>query len=128
MKKIILICGVLMMSTAANACGGFVIKGDSGASYCMSKQYMNWYSSYAWCRDQGMKLVDVMGICKRYPGRCVELSYLKPQVVENGGGTTYVWADMALSNTNSCFIDIDTGQVHNDPRTNTFRALCYYVK
>ena len=60
MKKIIITtCAILMMSVTANACGGITIKGNSGADYCLSKQAMNWYSAYAWCKDQGMELIDL---------------------------------------------------------------------
>ncbi|MBR5130387.1 MAG: hypothetical protein IKV03_04100 [Alphaproteobacteria bacterium] len=64
MKKIlILTCGILMVSFVANACEGVVVKGNSGASYCLSKHQMNWYSAYAWCKDQGKDLVELKNVC-----------------------------------------------------------------
>ena len=69
MRKILILCGVLMMSssvfaqeTPAETCAdgaGVVIIGDiTGHKYCRSKQFLNWWNAYAWCDALGMKMID----------------------------------------------------------------------
>ena len=70
MRKILILCGVLMMSsvviaqdTTAETCAdgaGVIVVGDvTGHKYCRSKQFLNWWNAYAWCDALGMKMIDV---------------------------------------------------------------------
>ncbi|MBR4927273.1 MAG: hypothetical protein IKY98_02990 [Alphaproteobacteria bacterium] len=96
MKKfIITTCAILMMSVTANACGGIAIKGKSGADYCLSKHTMNWYSAYAWCNDQKLRLIDMGSVCKS-SSSCPELKLSddeKKHITDNGGTVGWVWTN-----------------------------------
>ena len=47
------------MPSFADCTGGEVIKGKNGTSYCLSKIGVNWWSAFAWCESQGMKLASM---------------------------------------------------------------------
>ncbi len=136
MKKIILLTGaILMMSVTANACGGITVKGNSGASYCLSKHMMNWYSAYAWCDGQGMNLIDLNSVCKSYSS-CPELnlsSEQKDYLADNGISLEKnMWTNTASSNNLSFCVDFYnhiTDARHNynygGLRTVNLYALCH---
>ncbi len=114
MKKILITtCAILMVSTVANACGGITVKGNSGATYCLSKQAMNWYSAYAWCHDQGMSLIDIESVCKNY-NSCPELtlsSEQKKHITDNGGIFYVVWTNTPSKVTNAFHISLTDGSI-----------------
>ncbi|MBR5130267.1 MAG: hypothetical protein IKV03_03495 [Alphaproteobacteria bacterium] len=69
MRKILLLCSILMMpsvviaqDTTTETCAdgaGIVIKGlVSGHKYCKSKSDLNWWNAYAWCDAIGMQMVE----------------------------------------------------------------------
>ena len=130
MKKIIITtCAILMISATANACGGITIKGNSGASYCLSKQAMNWYSAYAWCDGQGMKLIDLNSVCKSY-NSCPELKLSddeKKHITDNGGIVNWVWTNTSGSS-NAFNVNFGPGNITQPlyGRTNSYGyALCF---
>lgn len=138
MKKIlILITGILMISTVANACGGISVKGKSGASYCLSKHKMNWYSAYAWCKDQGMNLIEaqvVCGVSGVSNGSCSELSFSsdeKNKITSNGVKLEYTWMNNSLSNGYATIMNLTNGglfPVQNSSMTGRWcpnYSLCY---
>ncbi len=133
MKKIILLTGViLMMSVTANACGGITVKGNSGASYCLSKHDMNWYCAYAWCKDQGMKLIDTASVCKNNTS-CPELKLSSEQqkhITDNGGTVNWVWTNTSLGSEFAFVVHLSSGNLNNSYyytgiRYTTNSALCF---
>lgn len=72
MKKIILICAILLTSVIVHAddtmtCAdgaGTVITGKNGTEYCMSKNKMNWWTALGWCQKIGKKLISYPEECK----------------------------------------------------------------
>ncbi len=110
MQKIILLTGaILMVSTVANACGGITITGKSGASYCLSKHKMNWFSAYAWCNDQKMSLIDIESVCKNY-NSCPEFKFSsseKAYITDNGGTLGWMWTKTLPSAGNAFQVNFD---------------------
>ena len=129
MKKIIITtCAILMMSVTANACGGITIKGNSGADYCLSKQAMNWYSAYAWCKDQGMELIDLDSVCKSSTS-CSELKLSDDEqsnITDKGGAVDAVWMDTSANPYAAFRIFLSSGDIqYGHFRTNSGYALCF---
>ena len=132
MKKFLIsTCAILMISTMANACGGITIKGNSGTSYCLSKHTMNWYSAYAWCHDQGMKLIDLDSVCKSSTS-CSELKLSddeKKHITDNGGTLERVWTNTSVDATHAYPIELSSGKLanyaQNDARLKSACALCF---
>ncbi len=122
-----------MTSTVANACGGITVKGQSG-TYCLSKAQMNWYSAYAWCKAQGLDLVEV-SVCNHYSS-CSELKLSdaeKANITNNGGAVGSVWTNTSNSAQLSYYIPLDTGTVknaygHRNGIMGMYYALCYGSK
>ena len=137
MRKILIsTCAILMISATANACGGITIKGNSGASYCLSKHTMNWYSAYAWCHDQGMRLIDMDSVCKSSTSSCSELSLSSDQkthITDNGGTVGWVWTNTSLEASSAYHIRLIAGEINGkrngiSSRTNIYiysYALCF---
>ena len=129
MKKIIITtCAILMISATANACGGITIKGNSGASYCLSKHTMNWYSAYAWCHDQGMRLIDLDSVCKSSTSSCSELklsSEEKTHITDNVGTVGWVWTNTSSSSHYAFYVNLSSGNINNNNRNNNNYALCF---
>ena len=135
MQKILfLTCTILITSVTANACGGITIKGNSGASYCLSKHTMNWYSAYAWCHDQGMDMIDMDSVCKSSTS-CSELnlsSEEKTHIADNGiPSGKYVWTSTAISARNAYAVDF-YNHINNGPNSYDYSyrpsnryALCH---
>lgn len=120
MKKIILICGVLMISATANACDG--ISYQSG-KFCLSKQRMNWYSAYTWCKDQGMNLIELNRDCGSYSS-CSTLKLSadeKEQIISDGGTLAWVWTNNSYSSSQAYIIHLGA----LDVRYNARNTLAY---
>ena len=103
-----------MVSTVANACGGITFKGNSGTDYCLSKHTMNWYSAYAWCDAQGMKLIDLGPVCGRNFGTCSELKLSndeKTHITDNGGGLRG-WTNTSNDNIRALSVELSNGIIH----------------
>ena len=115
MRKILIsTCAILMVSTVASACGGITIKGNSGTSYCLSKQTMNWYSAYAWCEAQGMELIDLDSVCKNY-NSCPELnlsSDQKTHITNNGGRVAWIWINKSISSDRAFNVNLGSGALN----------------
>ena len=116
MRKILIsTCAILMISVTANACSGITIKGNSGTSYCLSKQTMNWYSAYAWCQAQGMKLIDLGPVCGRNSGTCSELSLSSDQkthITDNGGRVAWIWINKSISSDRAFNVNLGSGALN----------------
>ena len=64
-----LVAGLAFAAPNANAaCAGTVIKGTNGHEYCQSTGEMNWWSAYAWCEVQGMRLATIYEMCPDWAG------------------------------------------------------------
>ncbi len=132
MKKILITtCTILMISVTANACGGIVVKGKSGADYCLSKHVMKWYSAYAWCDAQKMTLIDIESVCKNY-NSCPELtlsSEQKKHITDNGGRADWVWSKTLASYQNSFLVNFNgsIGSIHGGGLVygEGYPALCH---
>ncbi len=132
MKKIIITtCAILMMSVTANACGGITVKGNSGATYCLSKHTMNWYSAYARCHDQGMRLIDIETVCKNY-NSCPELTLSadeKKHITDNGGTVDWVCTNTSRDSRHTFNVSLSSGAIgyvyrYGDSRYYSY-ALCF---
>lgn len=100
MKKILLLTiAILMTSNLAFAdCKGVTFKGKSGASYCLSKQQMNWYSASNWCQAQGMNLIDVKKVCGSLTSLCSEFKLSdeeKTKIKSQGGTPSWSWSGIS---------------------------------
>lgn len=98
-KTLIICCCLLMIHSSAQACGGVEIQDTKGKSYCMSKFTMNWYSAYAWCKEQGMDLVRTKHFCSGTDSCGFKISEeMKSYITQNGGGLGYFWTDITIDN------------------------------
>ena len=53
----------------AESCdGGGLVTGTNGHVYCLSKNDMNWWSTYAWCEAQGRHLASIYEACPAWDG------------------------------------------------------------
>ena len=126
-KIILLICAILMISTVANACGGITVKGK----YCLSKFKMNWYTAYAWCKDQSMDLIERDTTCGTNVGKCSELALSSAEqnkIKENGGTVDWVWTNTSSTSSTAYDLDLSSGGVHREHyygRNTSKYALCY---
>ena len=112
-KMIVAVCAVLMVSNVAEACQGITFQGNSGTTYCLSRQSMNWYSAYTWCQAQNMALIDIGVLCNSIKGLCAELNLsdtTKEYIVNNGGTLGEVWSNTSLSVTNIYSVSLANGQ------------------
>ena len=117
-----------MTSTVANACGGITVKGKSGKSYCLSKFTMNWYTAYAWCKDQSMDLIDLDTTCGTNVGTCSELTLSSAEqtnITDNGGKVGTVWTNTSNTSSNAYYVSLSSGNFNNDNRYNHYYALCF---
>ena len=115
-----------MTSTVANACGGITITGKSGKSYCLSKFTMNWYTAYAWCKDQNMDLIEMDTTCGTNVGTCSELALSSAEqtnITDKGGKVGNVWTSTSASR--SYPVNLSSGNFYNGRRNYTAYALCY---
>ena len=117
-----------MISNAALACGGITIHGNSGKSYCLSKFSMNWYTAYAWCKDQGMNLIEVDTVCGVSSGTCSELklsSDEQSKITSAGGAVGNVWTNTSSTYSNALKVKLTGGTIEGSyPRTFNCDALC----
>ncbi len=128
MKKVlILTCGILMMSTQTFACGGITVYGNSGASYCLSKHMMNWYSAYAWCEAQGMKLIDIHEVCGSYTS-CLDLKLSAEEKNKfPNQQVLWVWTNASRSSSSPYIINVASGGLYDTfaARSGDLHVLCY---
>ncbi|MBR4927127.1 MAG: hypothetical protein IKY98_02245 [Alphaproteobacteria bacterium] len=112
-KIMVIMCSVLMMSNVARACQGITFQGNSGTTYCLSRQSMNWYSAYAWCQAQNMALIDIAVLCNSVKGLCAELNLsdaTKEYIVNNGGTLGDVWSNTSQAVERVYSVSLANGQ------------------
>ena len=128
MKKILLTIAILMISNAVLACGGITIHGNSGKSYCLSKFKMNWYTAYAWCKDQGMNLIELDTVCGVSSGTCSELklsSDEQSKITSAGGTIGDVWMNTSNNSSYVFNVTLSSGNLNRIyPRTSNLPAVC----
>jgi hypothetical protein len=130
MKKILLTIAIVMISNVALACGGITFQGKSGASYCLSKHTMNWYSASAWCQAQGMNLINMNTVCGTISGGCSELqlsSDEKSKITSSGGTLGYAWTNTSSHNNGgyAYAVKLDTGGIIGYPSGNRHSSSHY---
>lgn len=130
MKKIMIVMtAILMTASVANACAGITITGKSGATYCLSKFQMNWYSAYAWCKEQNMNLIEMGTTCGTNIGLCSELilsSAEQSKITEAGGNVGSVWTNTSDTSSNAVYVHLISGGYHtNLSRKINLYALCF---
>lgn len=129
MKKILLLCSLLMISptlmaedttveTCANGAGTIVTGVITGTKYCRSNSDMSWWNANAWCDAQGKRLIDLNIDCgcdwsKNCTGKC-------PEFITTGWVRTPGSASTA-------YLLIENGVVYFGgprPRGVAYRATC----
>ncbi len=69
MKKILLTtalivtCLITSKGFALDCPNGDIITGLNNKEYCVSKVTMNWFSAFAWCDAQGLRMPTVNEVC-----------------------------------------------------------------
>ena len=131
-QLLILTCGLLMISSVANACEGITIKGK----YCLSEHTMNWYSAYAWCEAQGLNMIDLNSVCGVGGwSTCSALILTADEQSEAGTNSTFinginwVWSKDSHTASKPWSVQLVTGGISSDrsshgERTVKGRALC----
>ena len=122
MKKLILLTlAIFMISSTAHAeCKGVTFKGNSGTSYCMSKHVMNWYSAYAWCKAQGMEMINLTTTCGSLTS-CTELklsSAEQEKITSAGGNIGWGWTNTSGTSSYVYLVNMSNGSTS----TQTLRA------
>ena len=127
MKKILLTIAIVMISNVALACGGITIHGNSGKSYCLSKFSMNWYTAYAWCKDQGMNLIELDTTCGVTSGSCSELKLSSDEqsnITAAGGKVGNVWTNTSSTSSNARIVNLSFGTTGTPDRLSNLPAVC----
>ena len=125
-KVVILTCGILMISTQTFACGGITVYGNSGASYCLANHTMNWYSAYAWCAAQGMKLIDIREVCDSF-SLCLDLKLSDEEKNKFPSQTMWAWTNASRSSSTPYIVNLTTGGLYDTfaTRSSSLHVLCY---
>lgn len=129
MKKMFLICVTLMFSSSVMAitceeANGFIMKGNNGVEYCVSNNYMNWWTAIGWCQIIGKTMIQYPKDCS-----CAGEGCPKGVPCPNFAGmdkTLRIWTSTAIKETEA--IDIETsgaGVIRMWPRTGQHNAVCY---
>jgi len=107
-----LICAVLITSTAANACNGISV--HSG-KYCISKHRMNWYSAYDWCKSQGKTMPTLEALCGS-KSSCASAALTEAdqnKITENGGITDEAaWVNTSVNTTYAYHVYLAKGATY----------------
>lgn len=132
MNKILIVCGLLMVSsialaqeatteTCANGAGTVVIGKVSGHKYCKSNETMNWWNAWSWCDAQGRQSFSMDDCGCDGLKNCVGIC---PELVVNGSG--HVWTSTPNGTTKAEYVEISYGSIkHNYERGWTaYYALC----
>ena len=122
-----------MISNVALACGGITIHGKSGKTYCLSKFTMNWYTAYAWCKDQGMNLIEADTTCGVTSGTCSELALSSAEqsnITAAGGKVGNVWMNTSGTSERAFVVKLSSGNFDSNLLRNASGdysryALCF---
>ena len=109
-------------ATQNTTCWGEKVKYNNDHTYCLSKQSMNWWSAFAWCKANGLHLATMYEMCPSWngnkgSGKCPEL---------NGAGTGGdVWSSTAYD-IDSAFV-VSDGYVRNSTEGGFYRNSGYFA-
>ena len=117
MKKIIvfLMCLCFVIPTMAEQVelpcnGGLIITANNGTKFCRSNKTMNWWSAFAWCESQGLKLAEFKTMCpgvsqtsSNTDGDCPNLQGL--------GGDVWVWSSLAYFSHTALMVHLSSSAV-----------------
>ncbi|MBR6675507.1 MAG: hypothetical protein IKL32_06290 [Alphaproteobacteria bacterium] len=132
MNKILIVCGLLMVSTVAFAdditvesCAdgaGTVITGVvSGHKYCMSNKGMNYWNAVAWCDGQGRRLFSMDDCACSGTTNCAEKCPEMVNVV-----SCHRWTDTPIGTTQMYMVPSGGGKPRSLDRAYNYDccALC----
>ncbi len=150
MRLLMIICGILMMSsvvlaedttaeTCADGAGTVVIGAVSGHKYCKSKIGMNWWNAVSWCDGIGRKLFSLDDCaCSNATANCNWIDNNGNETTLKGcpemnkqQGVAISWTRTASSSYQSYRVGLQSGYVDSQNRGNTIlgssdmTALCY---
>lgn len=119
---------VISTSSWADCDGGHPIEGKNGTKYCLSKIGMNWWSAFAWCESQSMKLGNLTDLCyiseeKRWlggtgAGAC-------PNIVGAYTGNVFAWTEVGTSTTVARVINPNSGALNSFGKADSGKhAIC----
>ncbi len=129
-----ILIGLLLTSVPAGAtvtldgCAGgdgdLLVAAD-GVTYCKSKESMNWWNAFAWCKSVNAELIDIRKDCNdgkdsASTGSCPHLSDI--------GGSGSVWTQDMPGTANAYTVNLSSGAVYygfrSNIHTNFYAALC----
>lgn len=119
---------LLALPSFADCTGGEVIKGKNGTSYCLSKIGVNWWSAFAWCESQGMKLASMDDICtvnaeEKWLGDTG--SGACPNIVKAFSGNVFAWTSLSKSSTVAYVVNPNSAALNSFGKADTNKyPLC----
>ena len=136
MKKIIvfLMCVFATISAVAEVSelpcnGGSNITAKNGTKFCKSDQRMNWWSAFAWCDSQNLKLADLATMCPNTSQTPAGTAGDCPNLQDVGEGP--VWSSLANGDWKAIYVSLPSGAVDSANRTHAtsqtyahYHALC----
>ena len=110
-----LICLTALPSYSA-CTGGDEAVGKNGKVYCVSKIGMNWWSAFAWCEAQGMKLGDLTDLCyvsdeEKWMGATSNGAC--PNIVNAYSGNVFTWTAVSLNTGSARVINPRSGSLNS---------------
>ena len=123
MNKILMVCGLLMVSTVAFAdditvescadgAGTVVIGAVSGHKYCKSNETMNWWNAWSWCDAQGKKMFSLDDCrCDEAVADCA--GRMCSELVDVGTDEL-VWTAVLYGSRCAYYIRLSSGKVNPD--------------
>ena len=125
LKKLCLIglCGLAIPAGAGNCWGVEIVGKDNITHYCLSKQTMNWWSAFAWCDAQGMRLFNPDTECYGH-GAALPTGSDCPQL--NGASTSgWIWTSKSRSASTAYTVNKGSGGISSGAKTEIWQAaLC----
>lgn len=133
MKKIILICTLLITSTTALAidckqANGITITGNNETTYCLSNNKMNWWTALGWCQSIGKTMFHYPNDCICNTEKCPETASECPNL--KGIGTDEIWSSTPSVDTGAYSILLQSGKLNRQlhagfgTRSGSLKALC----
>ena len=123
-----LYCILASTSSWAECDGGYPIQGKNGTKYCLSAIGMNWWSAFAWCESQKMKLGNLTDLCyiseeNRWLGGTSEGAC--PNIVGAYTGNVFAWTEVSTSNTVARVINPRSGTLNSFGKADPAKyAIC----
>ena len=131
-KKIFLACLVALMSTTSvysytGECnGGSIVKSTTGATFCMSNKYLNWWSAQAWCQVNGSQIATIYEMCPNWNGNTG--SGTCPELKNVAGNYKFLWSATVSGTDNMFAVHAISGEVTNTYTKNLASGYNGYVE